>query len=110
MRNGGEYFKDVAGYKVAGIRDLGEPGYDNSKPDLKPTLPTSKSSPMITITFENGCVAQFRASGTEPKFKYYVEMAGKPGVPREKVEEELNTMVDVLLETLLEPSKNGLTR
>ena len=28
IRNGGEYFKEVAGYEVAGIRDLGEPGYD----------------------------------------------------------------------------------
>ena len=49
---------------------------------------------MITISFTNGCVAQFRASGTEPKFKYYVEMAGKPGVQRSQVEEELNVMVD----------------
>ncbi|GMI43744.1 hypothetical protein TrCOL_g11690 [Triparma columacea] len=110
IRNGGEYFKEVAGYEVAGIRDLGEPGYDSSKPDNKPTLPTSASSPMITISFTNGCVAQFRASGTEPKFKYYVEMAGKPGVQRSQVEEELNVMVDKLLETLLSPSANGLTR
>ncbi|GMH46380.1 hypothetical protein TrRE_jg12138 [Triparma retinervis] len=110
IRNGGEYFKEVAGYEVEGIRDLGEPGYDSSKPDNKPTLPTSASSPMITISFTNGCVAQFRASGTEPKFKYYVEMAGKPGVPRKQVEEELNVMVDKLLETLLSPSENGLTR
>ena len=56
-------------YPVTGIRDLGVPSYDSSKPDGKPTLPTSASSPMISVTFENGTVAQFRASGTEPKFK-----------------------------------------
>ena len=65
---------------------------------------------MITIHFENGCVAQFRASGTEPKFKYYIEMAGKPGVAREKVQEDLRVMVGVLLEELLKPSENKLAR
>ena len=108
MRNGGEYFESVGGYKVTGIRDLGVPGYDSSKEDKKPVLPTSKGSPMISITFENGTVAQFRASGTEPKFKYYIEMAGEPGVSREQVEAELEVMCGVILEELLEPKKNGL--
>jgi phosphoglucomutase/phosphoglucomutase/phosphopentomutase len=108
MRNGGKYFEQVGGYKVTGIRDLGVPGYDSAQPDKKPVLPCSASSPMISITFENGCVAQFRASGTEPKFKYYIEMAGKPGVTRDVVEEDLRVMCEVMLEELLHPEANGL--
>jgi len=108
MRNNGKYFEAVGGYKVTGIRDLGVPGFDSATADNKPVLPTSASSPMISITFENGTVAQFRASGTEPKFKYYIEMAGKPGVARATVEEDLQTMCAVILEELLKPSKNGL--
>jgi phosphomannomutase len=108
IRREGSYDLDLSPYKVDYIRDLGEPGYDTSKPDKKPTLPTSKSSPMMTLGFTNGCVAQFRASGTEPKFKYYIEMKGKPGVARDVVEKDLNEMASFLLETLLEPEKNNL--
>ncbi|KAJ7347634.1 Phosphoglucomutase-2 [Desmophyllum pertusum] len=65
-------------YRLSGIRDL-TAGYDNTKPDNKPILPVSKSSQMITFYFENGCVATLRTSGTEPKIKYYTELACKPG-------------------------------
>ena len=33
---------------------------------------------MITFTFENGVTATIRTSGTEPKIKYYAEIASKP--------------------------------
>lgn len=42
-------------------------------------LPVSKSNQMITFYFENGCVATLRTSGTEPKIKYYTELACQPG-------------------------------
>jgi phosphoglucomutase/phosphoglucomutase/phosphopentomutase len=100
----------VGPYAVESIRYLGEPGYDSQRLDKKPILPTSKSSPMMTIGFKNGCVAQFRASGTEPKFKYYIELKGKPGVSREKVERDLAEMSEIILDDLLQPSKNALTR
>jgi phosphomannomutase len=107
-----QLLKDMAvgSYKVESFRYLGEPGYDSTTADNKPTLPTSKSSPMMTIRFENGCVAQFRASGTEPKFKYYIEYKGQPGVSREKVTEDLTIMSDFLIETLLQPDQHGLVR
>jgi len=108
IRCDGTYNIDLGPYEIASIRDLGEPGYDSTKPDKKPTLPTSKSSPMMTIGFKNGCVAQLRPSGTEPKFKYYIEMKGKPGVPRDVVGKELEAMASFILEKLLEPEKNGL--
>jgi len=110
IRNEGKYMSHVGHYKICSIRDLGHPGFDSSSPDKKPVLPTSKSSPILTIRFQNGCVAQFRASGTEPKFKYYIELPGLPGVPREKVEEELVIMSKVIIEVLLNPTKNGLIK
>lgn len=108
FQRNGRYPTSVAGYDIDAIRYLGEPGYDSETADKKPTLATSKSSPMLTIRFKNGCVAQFRASGTEPKFKYYIEMRGEPGVSRNRVEEELQSMSVALLEELLQPEKNGL--
>eukprot|EP00554_Chaetoceros_debilis_P013202 CAMPEP_0194113942 /NCGR_PEP_ID=MMETSP0150-20130528/18437_1 /TAXON_ID=122233 /ORGANISM="Chaetoceros debilis, Strain MM31A-1" /LENGTH=621 /DNA_ID=CAMNT_0038804009 /DNA_START=161 /DNA_END=2026 /DNA_ORIENTATION=+ len=108
MRNGGTYMDSVGPYEVESIRDLGEPGYDSTSDDKKPSLPTSKSSPMITLKFTNGVVAQFRASGTEPKFKYYIEIQGKPGVRRDVIVKELETMTAFILEELLRPSENDL--
>lgn len=102
--------KSVGPYAVESVRYLGEPGYDSTTPDKKPTLPTSKSSPMMTIRFGNGCVAQFRASGTEPKFKYYIELKGKPGVALDTVRKELMEMSNVILEELLHPRKYGLIK
>ena len=112
MTLGGNFgqLKVVGPYAVESIRFLGEPGYDSTTPDKKPTLPTSKSSPMMTIRFSNGCVAQFRASGTEPKFKYYIELKGQPGVARDSVQKELMEMSEVILEELLQPTKNGLLK
>mmetsp|Transcript_22269 Transcript_22269/g.28095 ORF Transcript_22269/g.28095 Transcript_22269/m.28095 type:complete len:235 (+) Transcript_22269:718-1422(+) len=108
IRNGGDYMKSVGPYSVKSIRDLGFPGFDSTTEDNKPTLPVSKSSPMMTIHFTNGCVAQFRASGTEPKFKYYIEMQGKPGVKRDVVERDLKKCSNTILEALLQPKENGL--
>jgi len=108
--NGGSYIKKVGEYMVESIRDLGVPGYDSTTRDKNPQLPTSASSPMMTIRFANGCVAQFRASGTEPKFKYYIEMQGQPGVSREEVTKELMRASSIILETLLEPDSNGLAK
>ncbi len=65
---------------------------------------------MMTIRFKNGSIVQFRASGTEPKFKYYIEMQGKPGVSRTHVEKELDDMSDIVLELLLHPVQNGLVK
>lgn len=110
IRNGGKYFTSIQGYKVSYIRDLSYPGFDSSTPSNKPLLPTSESSPMLTLRFENGCVLHLRASGTEPKFKYYIELSGAPGVDRRTVETKLKIMSDSILEELLHPSENGLVK
>lgn len=79
-------------------------------PDKKPVLPVSKSSPMMTIKFSNQCVVQIRASGTEPKLKYYIEMQGKPGVSRKDVENDLEQFCKIVLNELLQPEENGLIK
>ncbi|XP_053312605.1 glucose 1,6-bisphosphate synthase [Spea bombifrons] len=96
-------------YGVLHVRDV-TTGYDSSQLNKKCVLPVSKNSQMITFTFQNGCVATLRTSGTEPKIKYYAEMCGSPGqCDKSFLEEELRRVIDVLVENFLEPSKNGLT-
>jgi phosphoglucomutase/phosphoglucomutase/phosphopentomutase len=65
---------------------------------------------MMTLGFTNGCIVQLRPSGTEPKFKFYIEMKGRPGVSRAEVSKELDTMAPYVLERLLEPEKNSLKK
>ena len=64
-------------YRIKNIRDL-TTGVDTSTADGKSTLPSSKSSQMITFTLENGTVITLRTSGTEPKIKYYSEYCATP--------------------------------
>lgn len=65
-------------YTITSIRDL-TTGRDTAQPDGLARLPSSKSSQMITFSFDNGAVVTLRTSGTEPKIKYYAEMCAKPG-------------------------------
>jgi len=94
-------------YKIVGVRDL-TTGYDTDQPDHKAVLPVSASSHMITFTFENGCSATLRGSGTEPKLKYYVELCGSDNPAA--VRERLMDMVALIIEEFLEPEKNGLVK
>ena len=69
------------------------------------------SCQMITFTFENGCVATLRTSGTEPKIKYYTELIGEPGVSvdRESFSSTLSNIVNSMVSELLQPEINNLT-
>ncbi|KAJ8798283.1 hypothetical protein J1605_001408 [Eschrichtius robustus] len=114
-----EYPKFCGTFAILHIRDV-TTGYDSSQPNKKSVLPVSKNSQMITFTFQNGCVATLRTSGTEPKIKYYAEMCASPDQRTSKLltfslsdtallEEELKKLIEALIENFLEPSKNGLT-
>ncbi|XP_021367057.1 phosphoglucomutase-2-like [Mizuhopecten yessoensis] len=104
----GKYPESCGQYKIKYIRDL-TVGHDNSQSDGKPLLPVSKSSQMITFTFENGCVATLRTSGTEPKIKYYTEHRPDPnsGMDRESAEKELEDMVQCIIKYFYQPEKFG---
>eukprot|EP00795_Rhopilema_esculentum_P000450 gene450-10122_t len=104
------YPSQIGGVKISSIRDLSGDGYDSTKPDKKPVLPTSRSSEMITFVFENGVTATIRTSGTEPKIKYYTEICSKPDEKPEEdaVKKSLEDLVKCIIDELLEPKKNGL--
>ncbi|XP_030633648.1 glucose 1,6-bisphosphate synthase [Chanos chanos] len=104
------YPKSCSGYCITHIRDV-TTGYDSSQPDKKCVLPVSRSSQMITFTFQNGIVATLRTSGTEPKIKYYTEFCAPPGKSDiSTLEEELKKVSNALVEEFLEPEKNNLIR
>ncbi|KAB8075408.1 hypothetical protein BDV29DRAFT_172161 [Aspergillus leporis] len=67
--------KRLGTFKILRWRDMTE-GYDSGTPDNKPTLPADKSSQMLTLWLDGDVRFTFRASGTEPKVKLYVESCG----------------------------------
>ncbi|CAB3402013.1 unnamed protein product [Caenorhabditis bovis] len=96
--------------EVATVRDL-TIGYDNSKPDNKPVLPLSTSSEMVTFFLKNGSITTLRASGTEPKIKYYIELITPPGKTQndlESVISEMDQLEKDVVATLLRPEQFGL--
>nr|CAD7439127.1 unnamed protein product [Timema bartmani] len=96
-------------YRITSVRDL-TTGYDSNQHDRKAILPTSKSSQMITFTFNNGLVVTLRTSGTEPKIKYYTELCAAPEEQNvDYLREVLKEMVDAIVEEFLQPEKNNLT-
>ncbi|TSN57728.1 Glucose 1,6-bisphosphate synthase [Bagarius yarrelli] len=104
----GVYPKKCGEYSITHIRDV-TTGYDSSQPNKKSVLPVSKSSQMVTFTFQNGIIATLRTSGTEPKIKYYTEFCALPGKRDIAIlEEELAKVTSALLEEYLEPERNNL--
>uniref|UniRef100_A0A183E5B4 PGM_PMM_IV domain-containing protein n=1 Tax=Gongylonema pulchrum TaxID=637853 RepID=A0A183E5B4_9BILA len=77
MRKDKKYPQKIGKYDVKYVRDL-TTGYDNEQAGNKPILPISTSSEMITFTLPDGSWITVRASGTEPKIKYYIELKSAP--------------------------------
>ncbi|KHJ90814.1 hypothetical protein OESDEN_09330 [Oesophagostomum dentatum] len=66
---------------------------------------------MITFFLANGNVATLRASGTEPKIKYYIELKTAPGnKPSDlaDVTKELEQLEKDVVDSLLRPKEFGL--
>ncbi|NXN19098.1 PGM2L synthase, partial [Indicator maculatus] len=80
LRNFGgprSYPRSCGTFPVRHLRDLTR-GYDSSQPGGRAVLPASRSSQMLTFTFQNGAEATLRTSGTEPKIKFYAELCALP--------------------------------
>ncbi|WKY01410.1 hypothetical protein Q1695_015422 [Nippostrongylus brasiliensis] len=110
LRKDKKYPEMIGSQKVKYVRDL-TIGYDNAQPDNKPVLPLSTSSEMITFTLENGSLCTLRASGTEPKIKYYCELKTPPGKTENDlgdVMKELDELEKAVVDTLLRPQQFGL--
>lgn len=63
----------VGGVEVTAVRDL-ENGLDTSKAEGRSFLPWRKGDLCITFTLDQVHTLTLRASGTEPKLKYYLEV------------------------------------
>lgn len=105
----GGYWTHSVGQKIVAITDVTK-GYDSTSADHTSSLPMTPDSHMIMFEFENGVSVTLRTSGTEPKIKFYTEIAGQPGQERAALKTLLTTFVDHLVNEMLEPEKHGLIR
>jgi phosphomannomutase len=97
--------RSLGPYQVLTVRDLWT-GFDSAQPDNRATLPQEN---MLTLTLSNGGTATVRASGTEPKIKYYCEVGGAPGQPREEVEEAAAALREAVVVELLRLEEHGIS-
>ena len=66
----------IGGLRVESVRDMGT-GADTAMADGRTTLPWSQGDKMITFRFLDNGFCTIRASGTEPKLKYYIDLPTK---------------------------------
>ncbi|CAD5213559.1 unnamed protein product [Bursaphelenchus okinawaensis] len=95
--------KTINGTKVVDVRDLTV--FNTTK---GASLPPSASSPMITYTLETGSIITLRASGTEPKVKYYIELITEPGIDRsgeDQVLARLDELEKAVVAEILRPEE-----
>lgn len=63
----------MGGVEVTAVRDL-DNGMDTGRPEGRSHLPWHPGNLCITFTLDNVHTLTLRASGTEPKLKYYLEV------------------------------------
>ena len=80
--------------------------FEIGKSGLFSGLPISKSTQMITFTFENEAVITLRTSGTEPKLKYYCEYSDETPERAREILDDL--VINHMIPTLLQPEKYDL--
>ena len=90
-------------FKIRSIRDVTN-GVDTSLPEgHKSHLPSTPEAEMISMFFENGAVVTIRASGTEPKVKYYSEM--RSDISRADASAQLIELVAVIKRDFYQPHR-----
>jgi hypothetical protein len=78
LRADGHYWARLApapGLAIVRTVDLTAPGWDSGVDGGVPALPVSSGTQSLTFTLANGVTVTLRTSGTEPKVKYYAEIA-----------------------------------
>lgn len=71
--------RSIAGKRVVEIRDVAESvRYDPAAPGSKEKITLPKSN-VLQFFLEGGSVVSARPSGTEPKIKFYINIASEPG-------------------------------
>jgi phosphoglucomutase len=104
LRKDGAYATEIAGEKVAGVRDL-TTGYDSSKADKVAVLPHTPDAHMITYTLASGTTVTLRNSGTEPKLKYYVEASNPTSL--DAAEKRRDEVTKDVIASLIRPEHFG---
>jgi len=99
------YADSVGEYKISSVRDV-TLGTDSKEASGKSALPCTPDAQMITYRFANGATSTLRASGTEPKIKYYVECNDPDPVASRVLTDR---MTEAIIRELLQPKENGLT-
>eukprot|EP00798_Chlamydomonas_sp_ICE-L_P020798 gene20797-27631_t len=100
------YKKDLGGLPILSIRDMGT-GLDSGEPSGKTSMPWREGDMMITFRLAHGAILTLRASGTEPKLKYYLECSGEDKAGVEMMADKLEAAVST---ELLDLARFGLQR
>jgi phosphomannomutase len=103
----GEYINFFENVKIKSIKDVTK-GFDSTITNGVSLLPTTPDSHMIMYEFANDISVTLRTSGTEPKIKYYTEIAGKVGQKKNELTDLLHYFVDKVIIEMLQPTLNGL--
>ncbi|SCM23025.1 phosphoglucomutase, putative [Plasmodium chabaudi adami] len=106
FRSKGNYKKQLASYKIAHIRDL-TTGYDSQTPDKKSLIAPTPDSQNITLYFENTAIVTIRASGTEPKIKWYGEISRKS---YDEAKKDIDKLIDEVMPVFMQPDKYKVKR
>ena len=86
-------------FRISSIRDV--TNGVNTGAGEHSNLPKTPDAEMIQIFFENGAVVTLRASGTEPKLKFYSELASK--VSAEDAKAQLDKLVSAIKTHFYQP-------
>lgn len=98
--------KKLGQFAIKSVRDVTN-GIDSAlPPGGKSHLPSTPDAEMITIFFENGATVTVRASGTEPKVKYYSEMSSRES--RQQAQASLSEVVEAVKSDFYQPSKYSM--
>jgi len=101
------YPADIGGLPVVSVRDLGT-GLDTSKPNGRTDMHWKEGDPMITFTLggaDGSGTLTIRASGTEPKLKYYLEVQRARGG---EAEADCEAIERAVAAEIIRPDHHGL--
>uniref|UniRef100_A0A6U2BWI2 phosphoglucomutase (alpha-D-glucose-1,6-bisphosphate-dependent) n=1 Tax=Chlamydomonas euryale TaxID=1486919 RepID=A0A6U2BWI2_9CHLO len=102
---GGQYPQSVGGIAVHSVRDIGA-GRDTGALDGTVSLPWQKGDMMLTLRLDGAATLTLRASGTEPKLKYYLEVNGSDRAASEALADRL---VDAVSNEIICWQESGLS-